>query len=268
MQRERDEAVAPPASNPNNRHYGDTMRFSLFLIFRDPTRPAARLGETAMNALIEIVRATPRLARAHLYTPGQADDPFLNDGPPPQLALQLYFAELPDLEAACGRAGHLQALAEVPGLKDAAGVQQAMLVRSYAVPDPLIRGTPHCTSHCTYLVAYEGPAEDEHAWHAHYLAHHPQLMLRFPGIREVEIYTRLDWVSFLPWRRAGDMQRNKVAFDSPAAMTEALASPVRRLIRADFATFPPYSGAVTHFPMATQIVDPAVNRSRAGPFVK
>ncbi|MSQ72241.1 MAG: hypothetical protein EXR27_13240 [Betaproteobacteria bacterium] len=233
------------------------MRFSLFLVFRNAANPQARIGDRDREHVATLLRATPRLTRAQIHTPGQTDDPYLNDGPPPQVVLQVYFAELPDLEAACGPAGHLQALADVPWLKEAAGVQQAMLVRSYAVPDPLIRGTPHCT----YLVSYEGPAEDEHTWHAHYLAHHPELMVQFPGIRETEIYTRLDWVGFLPWRRVNYMQRNKAAFDNPATMTAALASPVRQLTRADFATFPPYSGEVTHFPMATQVVHPAVAKA-------
>ena len=237
------------------------MRFCLFLIFRNPPDGAGnargRIGEHDLENVATLLRATPKLARGLIHTPAQADDPFLNDGPGPQLVVQLYFAELADLEAACAKNGHLQALAGMPGLQGATGLQQAMLVRPYAVPDPVIRGNPYCT----YLVAYEGPAEDEHAWHANYLAHHPDLMVQFPGIREVELYTRVDWVGFLPWRRVNYMQRNKVAFDSPAAMTAALASPVRQLMRTDFATFPPYSGEVTHFPMATRIVDPAI----AGP---
>ena len=108
--------------------------------------------------------------------------------------------------------------------------------------------------YCTYLVAYEGPAEDEAAWHAHYLAHHPPLMARLPGICELEIYTRVDWVAPPAWRRAHCMQRNKVAFDSPEALTAALHSPVRQAMRADYARLPPFSGAVRHFAMATRVV--------------
>jgi hypothetical protein len=52
-------------------------------------------------------------------------------------------------------------------------------------------------------------------------------MARFPGIRQIEIYTRLDWLGALPWRRVDYMQRNKVVFDSPAALKAALNSPVR-----------------------------------------
>lgn len=200
---------------------------SLFLIFHE--------SQKVEEALL---RATG-MKRAHVYTPQSVRDPLLDDGAPPSLVLQLYFDDLPLLEQAC--AG--------PLLHIRSREAQAMTVRPFPVPNP---GTPGCT----YLVAYEGPAEDEHAWHSHYLAHHPPLMARLPGIRELEVYTRLDWIAPPSWRRANCMQRNKVAFDSAQALTAALHSPVRHEMRADFRTLPAFSGAVTHFAMATRVVSP------------
>jgi hypothetical protein len=81
-------------------------------------------------------------------------------------------------------------------------------------------------------------------------------MARFPGIRQIEICTRLDWVGFLPFPRVAHMQRNKVVFDDQAALTAALNSPVRHEMRADFKNFPKFGGKVTHFPMHTQTVSP------------
>jgi hypothetical protein len=81
-------------------------------------------------------------------------------------------------------------------------------------------------------------------------------MARFPGIRELEVYSRLDWISSVPWARMNFMQRNKVAFDSPEALTEALHSPVRHEMRADFKTFPPFTGSNTHYAMMTRVVHP------------
>jgi hypothetical protein len=52
------------------------------------------------------------------------------------------------------------------------------------------------------------------------------------------------------------MQRNKVVFDSPEALTAALNSPVRHEMRAAFARFPPFTGPISHFPMATMSVKP------------
>jgi hypothetical protein len=76
-------------------------------------------------------------------------------------------------------------------------------------------------------------------------------MAKFPNIRQIEICSRVDWTSALPYPRDNQMQRNKVVFDSQAALTAALNSPVRHEMRADFKEFPPFSGGNTHFPMLT-----------------
>jgi len=47
-----------------------------------------------------------------------------------------------------------------------------------------------------------------------------------------------------------------VVFDSAAALTAALKSPVRHEMRADYRTFPPFTGPVLHYPMATIEVFP------------
>jgi hypothetical protein len=213
----------------------------------------APLGDLA--GLDNTLAATPKLVKALVHRRTNADDPYLKDEKSPQLVLQLYFAELPDLEAA---GDHLRLLTsdEFPTLAKADATQQAMTARAFAVPEPGTAG-------CTYLVAYEGEATDLNAWLGHYLDSHIRHMARFPGIRELEVYTRLDWVSALPWRRVHHMQRNKVAFDSAAALTAALHSPVRHEMRADYNTFPPFTGPVTHFAMTTRVVHPcATNQSR------
>jgi hypothetical protein len=228
------------------------MSTCLFLSFRFDAEPAA--GETAK--LDALLRETPRLRKALVHTPANASDPYVKDGAPPALVLQLYFAELPDLEAAVWRASHLAVLvspAEFPVLAMADVTQQAMIVRSFAVPEPAF-ATPPGEPHCTYLVSYEGEAEDLNAWHAHYLEQHTVHMASFPEIRELEVYTRLDWVSLQPWRRVDFMQRNKVVFDSAAALDRALHSPVRHTMRADFNAFPKFSGPNRHYAMATRVL--------------
>ena len=215
------------------------------------------LPPAALGRLARLLAATPGLDEALVHTPARTHDPYLDDGPPPALALQLYFADIAALEAALARDGHLAALADpavLPGV--AAAAQQAMIARAFPVPDPMFRTAPGELP-CTYLVAYAGPAEDLNAWLDHYLRSHPPIMARFPGIRAIEIATRIDWVGFLPWPRVAHMQRNKVVFDDEAALTAALNSPVRHEMRADFAQFPPFSGEVTHFPMHTRKVSGA-----------
>ena len=229
------------------------MRFCLFLSFKSEKNIPG--GELA--GLQEFLRSTPGLIKALIHSPASASDPYVKDDPSPALALQLYFAELPALEAAVSRDGHLRAMTSrelFPTLAQAEVAQQAMLVRPFAVPDPVF-ATPPGAPHCTYLVSYEGEAEDLHAWHAHYLDAHTRHMAMFPGIREIEIYTRLDWVSRQPWTRLNFMQRNKVVFDSAEALSDALNSPVRHAMRADFKTFPKFGGPNSHYAMTTRRVE-------------
>ncbi len=229
------------------------MTISFFLTFDQPGKPDARVGAAELARFAAIVKATPNLLKALIFTPESTEDPYLDDGPPPLLAAQLYFADIAALEAALLPDGHLQGLAssrDFPSLAGTEITQQAMLTRVFPVPDPQFR-TGRGALPCTYLVAYEGTAQDPNLWLSHYIAHHPPIMARFPGIREIEIYTRLDWCGFLPGRRVDYMQRNKVVFDDAVALTAALNSPVRHEMRADFKNFPPFTGRNSHYPMAT-----------------
>ncbi|HIE1653031.1 ethyl tert-butyl ether degradation protein EthD [Burkholderia cenocepacia] len=163
----------------------------------------------------------------------------------PSSVLQLYFDELATLEAAAACDGPihhaLQAHSTVEHF-----TQQAMAVRTLAPSTP---GGEARVQRCTYLVAYDGPADDFDTWLAHYLQHHAPLMSTLPALRELEIYTRIDCTIGLPCARAEAMQRNKVVFDDASALADALASPVRDLMRRDLHTLPPYRGGTPHFAM-------------------
>jgi hypothetical protein len=230
------------------------MDMCLFLSFRFRTDPT----EAELVKLDTALAATPGPRKALIHTASAAEDPYVKDGAPPSLVLQLYFAEIADLEAALSRTGYLGVLTsrdEFPALAGADITQQAMLARVFTVPHPAFKTVPG-EPYCTYLVSYEGEADDLNAWHAHYLEKHTVHMATFPGIRELEVYTRLDWVSAQPFARLNFMQRNKVAFDSRDGLTAALNSPVRHEMRADFKTFPRFTGPNNHYAMTTRVLTP------------
>jgi uncharacterized protein (TIGR02118 family) len=228
-----------------------TMDFCLFLECGPGADDASLRALQAQPDPAALLAGIGGLTGALAHTPARAHDPFLAAEPPPSLVLQLYFARLLDLEAAAGRGGPVAAWVET--LAQRGGVPptwETVLTRRYAVAQA--RPGDAVGPWCTYLVAYEGPAEDAHAWMDHYLTQHPPLMRQLPGLRELEICSPLEAVAWLPGRRRRQLQRNKVAFDSPQALDAALQSPVREQMRRDFTTFPPYAGRVTHHAMLTR----------------
>lgn len=231
------------------------MSFCYFAFFHSRAPLDHRLSTDDLRAVRDVLGNTPGLTRALIHTPAPAGTPhaFPNDEAPPLLALQLYADQLETLEAALREGGALQALRQagrVPGLEGTQLYQQVMLVRSFPVDDAHF-ATPAGSVPCSYLVHYPGAAENLNAWLIHYIEHHPAIMRHFPGIREIEIYTRVDWIGGLPGMRVDLMQRNKQVFDSAQALSAALLSPVIRSMRADFHQFPPFAGGNVHYPMLT-----------------
>jgi hypothetical protein len=231
------------------------MTFSWFAFFRD-TGSAAPLDAVALDAIAGTVRDVPGLRRGLVMSRPRLETahPFPDNEPSPALVLQLQFDTIEALEAAVAADGPVRPLADGYG-HNRAVTQQAMLTRRYPVPDAVLR-TPADGLPCSYLVQYPGPAADLNAWNGHYNRHHPPLMASFPGVRAIEIYTRIDWVDGLGWAREDMMQRNKLLFDSPDALSAGLLSPVLQEMRADFKQFPPFAGGNVHYVLETRFAGP------------
>lgn len=234
------------------------MSFAYFLSFESPPNRAVGLPKPALQALRALLAGVAGLERALIFTPETTTVQFIDDGAPPPLSLQLYFSDLPALKAAASAGGPLAPLVGtglLGGLGDVAISQQAFYARPFPVDDPVVRPAPSGLP-CSFVVHYAGPAADLNLWLSNYIASHPPVMRQFPGIRSIEILSRVDWCGSLPWPRANHMQRNRVMFDSADALTAALASPARLQLRRDFEKFPPYEGGIFHYPMATEEVLP------------
>ena len=236
------------------------MMFSWFAFFRHWSDASVRLDSEDLAALDSILRSVPSLRRGLLFTPAPVGTvhPFPEDEPLPMLALQLNFPRIEMLETAMAADGPLYALTNtqvLPWLAHVNPTQQVMLTRSFPVPDPRLRTPPGALA-CSYLVHYPGDAQDINAWLMHYVKHHPPLMARFPGVREIEIYSRVDWCGGLPWPREVAMQRNRLMFDTPEALSARLSSPVLGEMRKDRGKFPPFTGSAVHYPLLTRTIRP------------
>jgi uncharacterized protein (TIGR02118 family) len=236
------------------------MQVCCFLEFT-PRESNAQPVDTSTHAdLAAFIGTIPLLDRAILHVPAEADDPYLGKEGAPPLSIQLYFDEIGALEAQMSKGGALQALADPARFAQLTALsmtQQVMLVRASALAPSDVAQARAQLAACSYLVSYMGSAPDMNAWLGHYLDHHVPLMGRFPGIRAVEVYTRVDWRSGLACPRVDAMQRNKVVFDSPDALDAALQSPIRHEMRRDFKTFPAFEGPSPHHPvLSTTVLGP------------
>ncbi|NKB36025.1 MAG: hypothetical protein GKR93_02495 [Gammaproteobacteria bacterium] len=216
--------------------------------------PAAQLASEKIEQIKNIVRATPDLSRALFFLPTKARDYYTDDGASPSLALQLYYKNIESLERPICDMGNLQAIGDSKlwnGIPDLRISHQAMTARDYTLTSA--RAASNSTETlCSYLVHYPGQAEDFNTWLNFYLDHHPQILRTFEGLREIEVYTRVDWRDTLGWDRVEYMQRNRLIFDSVSALEAALNSPVRHKSRADFEQFPTFTGSNIHYPMLTE----------------
>lgn len=212
---------------------------------------APALSDADRAWLDAVLPGTPAPSRPLVHTPARTRDPDLDDGRPPALVLQPYFADLAGLDAAPRHPQILATPDALASLCGAATTQRPRLARAFPVPEPCrppVMGSD--------LVANEGEADYPDAWLAHHTSHHTAIMARFPGIREIEVGTRLDWPGALPGPHVNHILRNEVVFDDPPALTAALNSPVRHAMGADYATSRKFAGPVAHVPMRTAIVDP------------
>jgi len=188
----------------------------------------------------------PGLTAFDLYVPaeGDAKDPFVDDGPAPRFLMMLEFAS----ENALEDAAHSQAFA-APLSSLPAGVAltaDAMARRFFPVAGEA--DAKPLTAPFSYSVRYHRPAEDEARFVEFYLDSHPPILGRLPGIRNVLCYVPMPQIAIAGLPSADYMLGNEVVFDTIEAFNAAMASDVRRELRADFKRFPSFSGANTHYP--------------------
>jgi uncharacterized protein (TIGR02118 family) len=182
-----------------------------------------------------------------------AKDPFLEPDLDLLVLAMLHFPTLDALAAAATHPRFGASLAERP--QDVAVTGTAFERRFFPVagetaPGPLL-------AEFSYVVRYHPPADDAAHFTAHYLADHPPLMARLPGIRSILCYLPLRGVAPDVLPPVDYIIGNEVAFDSVDAFNAAMASPARQEMRAHFLKFPPFSGRNTHFPMLRTRLNPS-----------
>jgi uncharacterized protein (TIGR02118 family) len=226
------------------------MTIAYFLVFTGPADSGDAVRAWLKGAPAALFKTAPGLESLDLYTPERtAKDPYLHDGPGPLAMLQAGFRTQAELEAFLATPDFRAiVIAPSPAPPDkVTAMHDAMEQRFYPVageakPGPL-------EAPVSYVVRYQRPAENEAEFIAHYVAHHPQIQARFPGIRSIMCYVPIRWTDPTPITPANYMLGNEVVFDSVEALEASLNSPVRHELREDFKRFPKFAGKNTHYAM-------------------
>ena len=146
----------------------------------------------------------------------------------------------------------------------------AAFSRRFYGPDSVLPDQP-MTAGFSYVVRYHRPAEDEAAFVAHYVAHHPPLLAMLPAIRAVLCYFPLSEVPVPEGLARPDyMIGNEVVFETIEAFNDAMASALTRGDAPGFSQLSalyrprhPFPDGSPPRPMKP-LTAPSVRRARAG----
>ncbi len=225
------------------------MAVSCFLTYWGEAQDTDAVFEAYRAGPASFLAEAPDALSVELQAPSDADDPFLGGDIPPLLVAQLRFASLAHAERALASAAVARALDEFQDVPVSDWHATVEVMRGQVHPDAGESNGDTTAVPVTYLVDYQRPADDEAAFIDYYCANHPPIMAELPGISRLEIYTPVEWTNPLALDRADAMLMCDVSFETTDALTAALHSDVRHRLRADYETFPPFSGRVGHFPM-------------------
>jgi hypothetical protein len=229
------------------------MSLTYEIALRGVPEQAAALQRLLETELRDALAGLTGLLCLDVYMPadGQARDPYNTDGAGPLMMLMLDFATGDALTTAVTEGSLPATFARVPGIT-ATGTaleRRCYPVGEDATPAPL-------QAAFSYVVRYHRPADDEAAFVKNYLASHPRIEARLPGIRNIVCYLPVNEAPARdlrgapgPLPSADYMIGNEVVFDDAAAFNIAMVSPVREELRAHFRAFPRFTGADTHYPM-------------------
>lgn len=225
------------------------MAATLIVTFDTEADVAQALAGWFRSSPLDMLRTHGAPGEVHLFTPDPdwTSVPFFKDGPPPPLLAQIKGDSAADL-AALARSRPFRDLMmtpPAPHCKPNIGLfeQVETPVAGQGAPQPR-------TAPLSFVVRYFAPVPDAGAFRTAYLDGHPQLLARFPSVRNVLCYLPVAWDSgeFEP---GNVILGNEVVFDDVPALTTALTSNVLAELKRHSLGLPP-RGRNTHHAMRRQ----------------
>jgi uncharacterized protein (TIGR02118 family) len=98
----------------------------------------------------------------------------------------------------------------------------------------------------SYFVTYRGTTADPSGFAERYATTHASILQRLPTIRALVLHRAVACIDPFPTSSGGTLLLAQMQFDTLADLDAALQSPARCEARADFQSFPAFTGEVTH----------------------
>lgn len=214
---------------------------------------SADLTSQFLDAPLNFLKTEGAVQAVEIYIPDTGDVPQMDDVPAPKIIVQI------DMDSADAAKNLTQSSKFQRLFMDtsayAATVENIKLEITEAVHFPVSgRNTPlQRTAPLSFVVRYYGPVKDASEFADFYTKHHPPILGKFEGIRNVLCYLPLNW------RAGGEILDNRliigneVVFDDLDALKRALKSDVLAEAQEDSKHFQAF-GSSTHHAMQRQRV--------------
>lgn len=224
------------------------MTLSVFLNYSASAGTGDALDSAFAGGPLQDLRGARGLHFIETYRAASGDVPEFREGSGPALLVEINLEGPDDAEALLGSAALRAAL--MIGTAPAATVD---VFHAVHFPLPGHARPPARTAPLSFVVRYYRPVKDEWAFANFYTSHHPLLLARFPGIRNVLCYLPTGLALPAGVTASGAFFGNEVVFDDLDSLNRALASDVLPQLRAEGRQFPSY-GRSTHYPMLRRTV--------------
>ena len=222
----------------------DGMAIALFLTSVNSRSNAAQKHQRCVEVFLPQLRLNNEISAASLFLPAETSDPYVDDGAPPELILQI---DLSSKEALVRLGVDAVFKNSIEGSLGGSINYEAFEVLNYnVVPGET---APPRTAQVSYNVRYLPPIKDANTFVDFYIENHVPILKELPGIRNVICYLPIAWHPPTDWECSGCILGNETVFDSIESLNAALASDVRHKLRDDYNAFPIKPGPNTHYAM-------------------
>ena len=233
------------------------MNISVFLtIWLTGLNPgSAGLDEYFLGDQLSLLKANPDVAVVELYTPEISEERVhdMDEVPAPNLIVQIDMDSAESAIKLTESKAFKNLFTDKNGFPAPAEKINLEVVEAlhYALPGQ-DKPSPR-TASMSFVVRYYGPTRDGSDFAQYYKNHHPQIMSKFPGVRNTICYFPLDWKSMNKIDDERLIIGNEVVFDDLDSFKAALATDIFTELRLDGENFEDW-GYSTHHSMHRQRV--------------